>query len=122
MPLGWYYFNEPEEELIHPLTKEQGHYDGMVILLTSHHTFSSTSSFAWAFKQFGMGKVIGEETGGMNVSFGDVLSYKLPNSGLQCSISFKCFWLYGADESDIHGTLPDREVPAEEAMDIALKQ
>ncbi len=122
MPLGWYYYYVTEEELEEPLTKEQGHYDGKVYLLTSHHTFSSASSFAWAFKYFRMGTVIGEETGGMNVSYGDVLPYLLPNSRLQCGISFKRFWLYGADETNIHGTQPDISVPAEQAMQVALKK
>ena len=62
-----------------------------VYLLISHHTFSSAGSFAWAFKEFGMGTVIGEESGGMNVSFGDIIYYKLPVSGLSCTISFKRF-------------------------------
>ena len=82
-----------------------------VYLLISHHTFSSAGSFAWAFKEFGMGTVIGEESGGMNVSFGDIIYYKLPVSGLSCTISFKRFWQYGADEKEIHGTLPDYAVP-----------
>ena len=97
------------------------YYDGNVILLTSHHTFSSANSFAWAFKYFGCGTIIGEETGGMNVSFGDILMYTLPISNLKCSISFKRFWLYGADEKDIHGTLPDISVAQEDALDTAFK-
>lgn len=119
---GWYLFSpEAEGELISPLSSEEGHYHGKVYLLTSHHTFSSASSFAWAFKQFGMGTVVGEESGGMNVSFGDVLFYHLPVSGLACGISYKRFWQYGADEADIHGTLPDHAVPQEKALDAALK-
>ena len=119
---GWYLFNpEAEGELISPLSSGEGHYHGKVYLLTSHHTFSSASSFAWAFKQFGMGTVVGEESGGMNVSFGDLLFYHLPVSGLGCSISYKRFWQYGADETDIHGTLPDHVVPQEKALDAALK-
>lgn len=119
---GWHFYNaEAEHKLIQPLTKEEGHYEGNVYLLISHHTFSSAGSFAWAFKQFGMGTVIGEESGGMNVCSGDILSYRLPVSGLYCTISFKRFWQYGANENDIHGTLPDHQVPQEEALDAALK-
>lgn len=119
---GWYFSNsEKNGNLITPLTKEEGHYEGNVYLLISHHTFSSASSFAWAFKQFDMGTVIGEESGGMNVSFGDILSYKLPVSGLYCTISFKRFWQYGASEKDIHGTLPDYEVNQAKALDVAFK-
>lgn len=119
---GWYFYNaEASDKLIRPLTKEEGHYEGNVYLLISHHTFSSAGSFAWAFKHFGMGTVIGEESGGMNVSFGDILSYKLPVSNLNCTISFKRFWQYGASEENIHGTLPDYEVDQAEALDVALK-
>lgn len=122
MKPGWTFFDgENENGLITPLTEAEGHYKGKVYLLTSHMTFSSASSFAWAFKYFGMGTVIGEETGGMSVSFGDILRYKLPVSGLSCSISWKRFWLYGADENDIHGTLPDYPVPQEEALDKAFE-
>ncbi|WP_455593116.1 S41 family peptidase [Bacteroides sp.] len=119
---GWYFYNSEENgNLITPLTKEKGHYEGNVYLLISHHTFSSAGSFAWAFKHFGMGTVVGEESGGMNVSFGDILSYKLPVSGLYCTISFKRFWQYGASEKEIHGTLPDYEVQQAEALDAAFK-
>lgn len=108
-------------QFTHPRSIEEGHYTGHVYLLTSNRTFSSASSFAWAFKECGMGKVIGEETGGVNVCYGDVLSYQLPISGLSMSISYKRFWQLRADENDIHGTLPDVEVPEEKALDTALK-
>ena len=109
------------DDFITPLTKEEGHYDGNVWLLTSNKTFSSAGSFAWTFKECGMGKVIGEETGGMNVCYGDVLGYRLPVSGLHCSISFKRFWQLRADENDIHGTIPDIAVPSADALDKTLE-
>lgn len=104
-----------------PRTQDEGHYNGNVYLLISNKTFSSAGSFAWAFKECGVGKVLGEETGGMNVCFGDVLGYKLPVSGLICSISYKRFWQFRADENNIRGTLPDIEVPASAALDKALE-
>lgn len=106
---------------IKPRTAEEGHYTGTVYLLTSNRTFSSAGSFAWAFKECNMGTVVGEETGGMNVCYGDILTYQLPISGLSTSISFKRFWQLRADENNIHGTLPDIAVPAAEALDTALK-
>lgn len=94
---------------------------GNVYLLTSHTTFSSASSFAWAFKEAGCGTVIGEETGGMSVHYGDVISFKLPNSGLAVNVSHKRFWLPGADENNIHGVLPDIVCPQDEALETALQ-
>ena len=111
----------PSEQYKQPRTAEEGHYRGRVYLLTSNRTFSSAGSFAWTFKECGIGPVIGEETGGMNVCYGDVLNYRLPVSGLWCSLSYKRFWQFRANENDIHGTIPDVAVPATEAMDAAMK-
>lgn len=118
---GMYFNSTDEKELIMPRTAAEGHFDGRVYLLVSHKTFSSAASFSWVFKELGMGTVVGEETGGMNVSFGDIINYKLPVSGLNCSLSYRRLWQYGADEHDIHGTLPDIVVPQEEALEYVLK-
>ena len=115
------FFETTEDQYEKPRTAEEGHYNGNVYLLTSNKTFSSAGSFAWVFKECGIGTMVGEETGGMNVCFGDVLSYRLPVSHLHCSISFKRFWQFRADESDIHGTIPDVAVPAADALDKALQ-
>lgn len=115
------FYDSDTSEYINPRTAEEGHYDGNVYLLTSNRTFSSAGSFSWAFKECSMGTVIGEETGGMNVCYGDILMYKLPVSGLSTSISFKRFWQLRADENDIHGTIPDIAVPAEQALDKAFE-
>lgn len=116
------YFHEvSENEYIKPRTPGEGHYDGKVYLLTSTSTFSSAGSFAWAFKECGIGPVIGEETGGMNVAYGDILRYRLPLSDLSCYISFKRFWQFRADENDIHGTIPDVAVPSAEALGKAIE-
>lgn len=103
-----------------PLPEAQ-RFAGNVYLLTSHTTFSSASSFAWAFKEAGCGTVIGEETGGMNVHYGDVIGFRLPNSGLAVNVSHKRFWLPGADENDIHGVIPDIVCPQDEALEKALQ-
>lgn len=92
-----------------------------IYLLTSHNTFSSAADFSWAFQYFGVGTVVGEESGGMNVCFGDILPFRLPHSGLQCGVSWKKFRNYGADDQNIHGTLPDVEVPAEQAFEYTVK-
>ena len=118
--IGWYSGEVRDDEMKVPLTDKEGHFKGNVYLLTSSNTFSSASSFAWTFKEFGMGTVVGEETGGMNVCFGDILEYKLPISGLNAFVSYKRFWQYGADEKDIHGTIPDYKVAKHEALSKAI--
>lgn len=121
MDIGWYYGEVGIEDFVQPKDHDEGHYRGNTILLISNHTFSSASSFSWTFKEFGMGKVVGEETGGVNVSFGDVIYYEMPNSGLIASVSLKKFWQYNADENHIHGTIPDYCVPRENALSKALE-
>ncbi len=110
----------PESDFIKPLSPEDGHYAGNVYLLTSGKTFSAAASFAWTFAECNIGTIIGEETGGMSVSYGDKLWYHLPVSDLECGISFKRFWHLNADEDDIHGAMPDVTVPASVALDKAL--
>lgn len=119
--IGWYYHKIIDEELIQPKTSDEGHFIGNVYLLTSNRTYSAANSFSWAFKEFGIGKVVGEETGGVCVSFGEYVSYYMPNSHIQATISSSRVWQYGADEKNIHATYPDYRVPAEQALDKALK-
>jgi C-terminal processing protease CtpA/Prc len=107
------------EELIE-LRENDLRYTGNVFLLISHYTFSSATDFSWAFKYFKIGTVIGEETGGLAVCFGDIITPKLPNSGLFYSISWKKFYDYGATDENIHGTLPDYNVEAEKALEFTI--
>ncbi len=95
---------------------------GNVYLLTSNNTYSSADSFSWAFKYFKMGTIVGEETGGMAVCFGDVIMQTLLNTKLDLGISHKKFYNYGATDKDSsHGTIPDFDVPSEKALDYTIK-
>lgn len=104
-----------------PLRANPLRFNGKVFLLISHETFSSASDFSWAFRYFKMGPVVGEESGGMNISFGEMLSYQLPCSKLTFGVSMKRFFLYGTEGDSVHGTLPDVCMPQEQALDYALE-
>ena len=97
-------------------------FNGKVTLLISHTTFSSASAFAWAFQKMKRGVLIGEESGGMSVCFGDVVIYRLPHTHIASTLSFARVFLYDADEADIHGVLPDIETSKEEALHYALNR
>ena len=97
-------------------------YKGNIYLLTSTYTFSSASDFAWCFKYFNMGRLVGEETGGYIVCFGDIIYTSLPVSKLQLTISHKEFYGYGATESESHGVIPDYKVNAEDALDYTIEK
>lgn len=103
------------------LRKNHKRFFGNCYLLTSNNSFSSAVNFAWAFQYFKVGKVIGEETGGNIVCFGDLVDYGVPNTGIKFSSSYKQFYGYGADDSHRHGVIPDYAVPADEAMDYTIK-
>lgn len=119
-PLG-VYFNELEE-YVQPFADSAKRYNGKLWLLINHGTFSSASSFSWIFKQLHLGTVVGEESGGMNVCYGDIVVFRMPLSHLATTISWKRFWQFKADEKEVHGTLPDIEVPSSEALDYTIKE
>jgi hypothetical protein len=111
-------FNEP------PLTglrENPLRYSGMIWLLTSHFTFSAAADMAWAFKYFDIGTIAGEETGGMAVCFGAVISQKLPNTRIVFGVPYKHFCNIGASDDYRHGTIPDHEVPEAMALDYVLE-
>ncbi len=120
-PFGTIYSHQTQtKDFIRPLPKRD-RYRGNVWLLTSHRTFSSAFLLSWAFQYFKMGTVVGEETGGVSVSLGDMITLRMPNTRLPYMVSFKKFYTYGATDKDVHGTLPDYEVPADEALDYTLE-
>jgi uncharacterized protein (TIGR03437 family) len=59
--------------------------------LISRLTFSSGMLAAEEIKRFGGARLVGEDTGGNPNSFGEVFSYRLPNSGLDGGISTRFF-------------------------------
>ena len=109
-----------EDELT-PLRENPLRFRGKTFLLVSHRTFSSAGLLSNTYKQFRMGTVVGQESGGMNLHFGELIPVTLPHSGLQAYTSCKMFYPYGPFDGKVHGTLPDYEVPAGEALDYTLK-
>lgn len=110
----------PFDSLI-PLRPNPLRFEGNTYLLISHTTFSSAGSFSWAFKKFNMGTIIGEESGGMSVCFGDIVIYKLPSSGISSTISYARMYEYDADDTNIHGTIPDITIPQKDALMYTLQ-
>jgi len=95
-------------------------FGGKVYLLVSSQTFSSAADFAQAFCYYKRGKVIGEETGGLILSFGDIVSARLPETGLPLVVSSKLYLNIGANEHDWRGVLPDIACSREKALQKAL--
>lgn len=64
-------------------------FDGKLFVLCSNYTFSTASSFCAIIKDYGIGTLVGTETGGLGNSFGDPMIIQLPNSKLLVRISTK---------------------------------
>lgn len=81
-------------------------FTGKTYLLTDKGTFSAGQIFASAYKCYGDGIIIGEETGGITVSFGDVHFFDLPNTGIKIMTSWeKAYSACGLDNR--RGVIPD---------------
>lgn len=48
--------------------------------------------FASSFNCYNVGEIIGTETGGLTVCFGDVYSFKLPSTKFNMRVSYKKFY------------------------------
>lgn len=84
-------------------------YNGKTYLLTNNGTFSAAQGFASAYKCYGQGTIIGEETGGATVNFGDVHVFELPHTRLKVMTSWEqAFSSCGIDNQ--RGVIPDFEV------------
>jgi len=94
-------FTEPSEN---PLR-----FHGKIYVLIGSHTFSSAVGFAATVKDYGIGTLVGEETGGLPTQFGDIYPFWLPNTNLPVGVSHKKFYRpSGIDDG--RGVLPDIEV------------
>ena len=81
-------------------------FSGNCFLLVGGNTFSSAAIFASTFQCYKMGKIIGSETGGLTVSYGEICFYNLPNSGIVMKVSCKKFYhTCGIDNR--RGIIPD---------------
>jgi hypothetical protein len=95
-------------------------FNGRVILLVNIETYSSASDFAQCFKYYNRGIIIGEETGGLIKSYGDIVTAHLPNTGLELTVSSKLYYNIGANENDWRGVIPDIYSSPDKALQRAL--
>lgn len=105
-----------------PIRENLLRFNGKVYLLTSAQTFSSAADFAQCFSYYKRGKIIGEETGGLVVSYGDIVSHQLPNTKLPITISSKLYYNIGTKADDWHGAMPDIKVFSNDALETTLQQ
>jgi len=105
-PDGQLFTSYPEEQqpAENPLR-----FRGQVYVLIGQRTFSSAVNLAATIKDYKLGILVGEETGGLATQFGDIYSFWVPNTGLQLGVSHKKFYRPNGQD-DGRGVLPDIEV------------
>ncbi len=93
-------------------------FKGDLYVLIGPHTFSTAAEFAAVTKDYGLGQLIGEETGGRRQSTGDALTGLLPVSGIKFGISAMMYYAAFPKAGDeAHGTRPDVSPSAEDLFD-----
>jgi len=95
------HFSEPDIPEINDLF-----FEGNVFLLTGPNAFSSANILAAVFKCYNMKTMIGEETGGLTIAFGDIINFELPNTKLKAGCSYKKFY-HPCSKPDNHGVITD---------------
>jgi len=103
------------------ISKNPLRFEGKVYLLINLQTYSSASDFAQCFKHYKRGIIIGEETGGLVKSYGDIVSARLPHTQIDLTISSSLYYDIGAKENDWKGVVPDIAVSSKTALNKALE-
>ena len=83
---------------------------GRAYLVTDGGTYSSAVSVADAFQHYGMGAVVGQATGSAPNEHGEVMSLRLPNSGLVVTIPSVYYVRASGDEAATDVVRPSIEV------------
>ena len=90
---------------------------GQLFVLTTKATFSSGNWFAFLVQDNQLGKIVGEPTGNAPSSYGDILTFSLPNSQLSYTLSFKQ-WLRPDSKRDPADCVTPDEVIALTRRDV----
>jgi len=91
-----------------PPGEVKNRFEGSVYVLTSPSTFSAAADLAAVLKDHRLATLIGEETGGVRRTFGEAYGHRLPNSGVEFSVSGKFFHAPIPQPDDAkRGTVPD---------------
>jgi C-terminal processing protease CtpA/Prc len=91
-------------------------FEGDIYVLINSGTYSSAVMFATTVKDYSIATLIGEESGGLATSYGDIYSFTLPNTRLSVGVSHKRF-VRPSGEDDGRGVIPDHVVEGDENDD-----
>ena len=98
--------------------KKKGYgFSGNVFVITSVTSYSSAMDFAMLIQDNEIGKVVGEASGNMPASYGEIAYFLLPESGLYMQISSKKWHRVDQSKEGLQ-ILPDIECDPNNAVDV----
>lgn len=97
-------------------------FDGPTYLLIGDRTFSAAMDLADGVRTYDLMLTIGQPTGGVPNTLGDIGPFQLPNSRIPISFSMKLFVRASGDESDLGPVRPHIEVAPIAGRDTALER
>jgi hypothetical protein len=97
-------------------------FDGPACLLIGDQTFSAAMDLADGVRTYDLMLTIGQPTGGVPNSLGDIGPFQLPHSRTVVSYSMKLFVRASGDESDLGPVLPHIDVAPTAGRDTALER
>jgi hypothetical protein len=97
-------------------------FDGPSCLLIGDQTFSAATDLADGVRTYDLMLTIGQPTGGVPNTLGDIGPFQLPNSRIVVSYSMKLFVRASGDETDVGPVRPHIEVAPIPGRDAALER
>ncbi|MBR6478413.1 MAG: hypothetical protein IKS85_08185, partial [Lachnospiraceae bacterium] len=115
--LGWF-LKKADGGIVKNHKKSQV-FTGNVYILTGVRSYSAAMDFAMLIKDNGIGKILGQPCGNIPASYGQVVHFYLPKTGMYMQVSMKKW--YRVDMTK-NGELlyPDIECPEDKAMEVLL--
>ncbi len=104
------------ENIVHKNKQKEQVFDGQVYVLTNIKTYSAAMDFAMLIGDNDLGTIVGEPSGNLPDSYGDILSFQMPNSKLMLCVSHKRWYRVDQSKSG-QPIMPDYEVESSEALE-----
>jgi hypothetical protein len=95
-------------------------FDGCIYVIVGPGTFSTAADFSHIVKDYRLGTLVGEETGGIRLCFGDRPDFSMPHSNMQFGVSMKRFHApIPAPDDATRGSVPDVPIREEDLARFA---
>lgn len=104
------------ENIVHKNKQKEKVFDGQVYVLTNIKTYSAAMDFVMLIGDNDLGTIVGEPSGNLPDSYGDILSFQMPNSKLMLCVSHKRWYRVDQSKSG-QPIMPDYEVESSEALE-----